>query len=446
MPLKPFVPEYIVVHLAKPEEAAENVRVSFTDYIKNVASSEIYPTWPEASLRANILAQISFALNRIYTEWYRSMGYDFDITSSTQYDQKFIKNRDFFDSVVKITDEIFNNYVVKQGQINPYFTQYCDGRTTTCEGLSQWGSVYLANEGYIPYEILQYYYGDDINIVYNAPVRPNIPSYPGRPLKVGSSGNDVTIIKRELNRIAKSYPYIPKISPINPVFTPAVKTSVERFQEVFNLEVDGIVGKATWYKIKFIYSSVKKLADLYSEGLKLEDISTQYSSEIKIGDTGDEVYVIQYYLAVIAYFDELLPVIAVDGIFGKKTEEAVIAFQEQFGLNATGVVEKNTWNTITDIYDKTLNDVLLLFPDIRDELYPGRVLSFGMQGIDVRSLQNFINLAADKNAYIPKLSADGIFGPATENAVRIIQSRNQLLANGIVGPLTWNKIISLSKD
>ena len=163
----PVVPEYITVHLGLPDQPAENVRVPFVAYIKNVASSEIYPNWPESAIHANILAQISYAMNRIYTEYYRSRGYDFDITSTTQYDQKFILNRDIFENISQIVDHIFNDYVVKQGTVQPYFTQYCNGTTSTCPGLSQWGTVGLARQGLVPYEILQHFYGDDINIVFN---------------------------------------------------------------------------------------------------------------------------------------------------------------------------------------------------------------------------------------------------------------------------------------
>ena len=159
---RPVIPETITVHLGAPDQAAENVTIPFAEYIKNVASSEIYPTWPEAAIRANILAQISFALNRIYTEHYPSQGYDFDITNNTQYDQNFVRNRDIFENISQIVDDIFNDYVVRQGSIEPLFTQYCNGTTSTCDGLSQWGTVDLADQGLIPYEILQYYFGDDI--------------------------------------------------------------------------------------------------------------------------------------------------------------------------------------------------------------------------------------------------------------------------------------------
>ena len=250
----PVIPEYITVHLGLPDQPAENVRVRFVDYIKNVASSEIYPNWPESAIRANILAQISYALNRVYTEYYRSKGYDFDITSTTQFDQKFIQNRDVFENISQIVDDIFNNYVIKRGTVQPYFTQYCNGTTSTCDGLSQWGTVDLAKRGMTPEEILREYYGDDIEIVMNAPVA-NVPqSYPGVPLRLGSVGENVRIIKRQLNRIADNYPAIPRIPDINGYFDKATEDAVRKFQSIFNLTVDGVIGKATWYKIKSIYN------------------------------------------------------------------------------------------------------------------------------------------------------------------------------------------------
>ena len=177
---EPYIPETITVHLGSPDSNAPNVTVDFPTYVKNVASSEIYPTWPENSLRANIYVIVSFALNRIYTEWYRSRGYDFDITSSTQFDQKFINGREIFENISRLVDELFNDYVRRQGSIEPLFTAFCNGTTVTCGGLSQWGTVGLAQDGLTPYEILQYYYGDDIDIVRNAPVRSASPLIPGK--------------------------------------------------------------------------------------------------------------------------------------------------------------------------------------------------------------------------------------------------------------------------
>lgn len=217
-----------------PGQAAENVTIPFAEYIKNVASSEIYPTWPEAAIRANILAQISFALNRIYTEHYPSQGYDFDITNNTQYDQNFVRNRDIFENISQIVDDIFNDYVVRQGSVEPLFTQYCNGTTSTCDGLSQWGTVDLADQGLIPYEILQYYFGDDINIVFGAPVQGIERSYPGVPLRQGSAGEDVRILQRQLNRISDNYPAIPKLL-VDGFFGVETEAAVREFQRIFNL-------------------------------------------------------------------------------------------------------------------------------------------------------------------------------------------------------------------
>ena len=262
----PVIPETIVVHLGPPKQPAENIEVSFSDYIKNVASSEIYPTWPAEALRANIYAQISFALNRIYTEWYRSRGYDFDITSSTQFDQAFVKDRDIFENISDLVDEIFNDYLRRPDRAEPLFAQFCSGTTVTCDGLSQWGSVTLANQGLDALEILQQYYGDNLELVEDAPIE-NLPeSYPGVPLQLGDSSNDVYQIQQSLERIRRNFPAIPAVPVVDGVFDPDTQEAVRVFQQVFNMPVTGVVDKATWYRIKEIYTSVKRLADLYSEG------------------------------------------------------------------------------------------------------------------------------------------------------------------------------------
>lgn len=245
MPATPVVPETITVHLGPPGSSARNVEVPFAAYIKNVASHEIYPTWPENAIRANILAQISYALNRVYTEYYRTRGYDYDITSTTQYDQAYVDGGDVFENISQIVDDSFNNYIVRQGSVEPLFAQFCDGVRTQCGGLSQWGSVDLARDGMNPYEILQYYYGGDISIVFNAPVGGNVPSYPGRPLRRGDVGNDVLLLQRQLSRIRRNYPAIPEIPEPSTVFDVPMEEAVKSFQQIFNLTPDGIVGKAT---------------------------------------------------------------------------------------------------------------------------------------------------------------------------------------------------------
>ena len=226
----PVVPEYITVHLGAPDAPAENVTLSFPDYIKNVAASELYPTWNENALRANILAQISVALNRVYTEFYRSRGYDFDITNNTQYDQAFTANRATFENINAIVDDIFNNYIVRRGNIEPLYAQFCDGVRTQCRGLSQWGSEELGRQGKTPYEILQYYYGPDIDLVFNAPVGDSTPSYPGRPLSRGSTGEDVRTLQRQLLRIRKNYPAIPNIPDTSGIYDVPTEEAVRARQ------------------------------------------------------------------------------------------------------------------------------------------------------------------------------------------------------------------------
>ena len=437
---RPIIPETITVHLGAPGSNAANVVVPFPDYIKNVASSEIYPTWPESAIRANIYAQISFALNRIYTEWYRSRGYDFDITNNTQYDQKFIYGRDIFENISNIVDDIFNNYVVRQGYVEPLFTSYCNGTTVTCPGLSQWGTVDLANQGMVPYEILQYYYGDNIDIVQNAPVGTNIESYPGAPLSIGASGNDVQILQTELNRIANNYPAIPKINPINGVFGPSTAEAVRIFQGIFGIPQTGVVDKSTWYRIKYIYTSVKNLAELGSEGLRLEDVALPYPRLLREGMRGNEVAVIQYYLRTVGTYNSFVPVIEVDGIFGPKTTEAVKAFQTYSGLTPDGIVGRNTWNALQEAYRGILNTLPPGYNENRAKLYPGSLLSRGSTGQDVTDLQTYLSLIGRTYTNIPEIPVTGYFGEQTENAVRAFQTAFGLEVTGTVGSSTWSAI------
>lgn len=439
-PVLPVIPEYITVHLGKPDQAAQNVQVPFAEYIKSVASSEIYPTWPDSSLRANIYAIISFALNRIYTEWYRSKGYDFDITNSTQYDQAYQYQREIFENISNIVDDLFNDYVIKQGSVEPYFTQFCNGTTTKCKGLSQWGTVDLANEGYVPYDILTHYYGDDINLVKNAPVQNIESSYPGIPIRPGQSGNDVLKIQNQLNRIHKNFPSVTQIPKPDSVFGADTEKSVKSFQKTFNLTQDGIVGKATWYKIKEIYNGVKKLSELTSEGIKLEEVTPAFSNEIAKGSYGVEAQTVQYYLAVIGYFNEAIPIIPVDGYFGDTTEAAVKAFQSMYGLPVTGVVNADTWNKMTEVYSGIVFSLPESFYQGRASLYPGVVLKTGMESEDVRKIQVYLNTIRTVYPSIPAVPATGFFGDQTYNAVIAFQKIFGIAPTGLVGPGTWNKL------
>ena len=228
----PYIPKTITVHMGLPDQWAENVTVSFPDYVKNVASSEIYPTWEPAAIRANVLAIISFALNRVYTEFYPSRGYDFQITSTTAYDQKFIRGRDIFENISQVVDEIFTDYIRRQGFVEPLSAKFCNGTTTTCDGLSQWGSQELAQDGLNSMEILRRYYGNDIELVLDAPIQDLQSSYPGTPLRLGSVGEDVVILQAMLNRISQNYPAIPKINPAIGSFNEETEAAVKKFQSI----------------------------------------------------------------------------------------------------------------------------------------------------------------------------------------------------------------------
>ncbi len=436
----PYIPEEITVHLGRPNQDAPNVTVSFPDYIKNVASSEIYPSWPETALRANIYAIITFALNRVYTEWYRSRGYNFDITSSTQYDQSFQQGRDIFGNISDIVDDIFNDYVVRQGSIAPYFTQFCNGTTVTCDGLSQWGTVTLANQGYTPYQMLQYYYGNDINIVENAPVREEVASYPGTPLRFGIADNDVRTIQLELNRIADNYPAIPKVSNTNGYFDRSTEEAVRAFQRVFNLTEDGIVGKATWYKIKLIYNSVRRLGELSSEAITLAEVSPVFPAVLQEGSRGRNVRELQYYLNVVAYFNNALPSIPIDGIFGPQTTAAVRAFQQFYGLPVDGIVGEQTWNTLQDVYQGIRASLSEGYQGQRAKIFPGELLLEGSEGQNVRDLQTYLSLIGKTYTSLPEIPITGYYGTQTAAAVRAFQKAFGIEETGVVSAVTWSAI------
>ena len=348
-PVSPYVPQRITVHLGGPNTNADNVTVNFQDYVKNVASSEIYPTWDESALRANILAIVSFALNRVYTEFYRSRGYDFDITSSTAIDQAFVNGRSYFETISRLVDELFNDYLRRPGFVEPLASKFCNGTTVTCEGLSQWGSQNLAQQGYTSTQILRSYYGD-VEIVNNAPIRGITSSYPGTPLRVGSTGPNVVVLQVALNRIAQNYPAIPKIPTVDGIFGSRTEASVRALQQIFGLTADGIVGPATWYQIVRLYTAVTNLSELRSQGQRYYAISWSPPNALQVGSSGEIVRFLQYMLNVLAAYISGIPPVTEDGIYGPATRSAVLAAQRRFGLPETGVVNTQTWDEIYDQY------------------------------------------------------------------------------------------------
>ncbi len=442
----PTIPDTITVHLGAPTENAPNVTVPFVDYIANVASSEIYPTWPESAIRANIYAQISFALNRIYTEYYRVRGYDFDITNATSIDQYFVNGRDIYENISQIVGEIFDTYIVRQGSIEPLFAQFCNGTTVTCAGLSQWGSVSLANEGYTPYEILQYYYGEDIDLVSDAPVMNITSSLPDRLLRLGTAGDDVRQIQIRLNRISDNYPSIPKIAIPDGVFSFDTEDAVRRFQEVFSIPADGIVGKSTWYAIQFIYNAVKRLNELDSEGITLSEVTQQYTRALSEGSVGIEVQNVQYLLSYLAEFYNTIPPVAIDGVFGPATTSAVSAFQSTFELPVTGEVDFATWDVLYRTYLGFLATIPFQYTEGNILPYPGVPLRLGSQDDSVRVLQEYLNFISQWIPEIPSVSPTGYFGEQTQNAVLAAQDFLGIPQNGTVASVTWSAIADLYSD
>lgn len=429
------IPKKITVHLGKPSANVSNVTVGFQEYIANVASSEIYPTWPEQAIRANILAQISLALNRIWTEWYPSRGYAFNITGSPGYDQAYVAGRTVFAIMERITAELFNTYVRRSGDQEPYFTEYCDGKLVTCPGMKQWGTVDRANEGKSALQILRYYYGDRVQLVTSSNIADIPVSWPGVTLKLGSTGTSVSTLQRQLSRIAKDYPSFGKPE-VTGTFDAATEQCVKNFQKQFSLTVDGLVGKATWYKISYIYVSVKDLSELTSEG---ETATGTESSGIwpgvvlKRGSTGSEVEQVQFWLSELAQFNSALPDLTVDGNFGAATERAVKVFQQEQGLTADGVVGQATWEALYAAW-------LDMQSDLGGTAWPGIVLRRGDTGMEVRLVQFWLRLAAENYSALAAVSVDGNFGAATQRAVTGFQSLFGLTADGLVGRATWNKL------
>ncbi len=434
-----YIPETVTVHLGAPDESAQNVTLPFIDYIKNVASSEIYPTWPSQSLRANITAQISLALNRIYTEWYRSRGYDFDITNSTAFDQAFVYGRNIFDEISEVADEIFNQYIVRPNTVSPLFASYCNGTTSTCAGLSQWGTVALANDGQTSEDILGFYYGD-INIAETNDIRTPEESYPGTPLTLGTQSEDVRILQEQLNRIAINFPQLPLIT-VNGIYDARTQETVEVFQRLFILPISGSVDRATWYRISQIYTSVKRLGELTSEGQRAAYNQQLYpGSPLKLYSRGSEVQEIQFYLQRISRFNSAVQSPTLDGIFGGDTQRAVISFQNAYGLEPTGTVDERTWASIVSVYNGTLDNVQEPENSLNTIPFPGYVVSVGAQGEYVKYIQETLNVINNVFLTIPELVADGIYGEQTQKAVNDFAALFGYNASGSIDNALWSKI------
>lgn len=435
------IPRQIRVHLGRPSASAENITVDFIYYIKNVCSSEVYPTWPKEALLANIHAQVSLALNRVYTEWYPSKGYDFDITNNTAYDQAFVKNRNIYDSISELVDDVFNQFLRKRNFAEPFYAEYCDGKIAQCPGMKQWGTLELANQGMDALSILQYYYTDEVRLVASERIEDVKGSYPGTPLRVGSQGSAVFLIQQQLNAISVNYPLIKPLYPVDGIFDSQMEESVKVFQKQFNLTQDGIVGKSTWYKINYIYVAVRKLAELGSIGRVENELSGEWPQVIlRYGDRSVYVQQLQFYLSTIALYNNAISMIStIDSFFGEQTERAVSSFQRYYGLKVDGIVGEVTWNRIFSIYADTIH---ITNPPNEAPVYPGVAIKLGASGQDVLSIQEALNTVGLEYPSIIVLVEDGIFGAMTLEAVVQFQQLFGLEEDGIVGLATWNALFT----
>ncbi len=434
-------PLYITVHLGAPDEEALNVTVPYLDYIKNVASSELYPTWPEEALRANVLAISSVALNRLFTEWYRTRGYDFDITNTTQYDQAYVHERGIFDSISNVVNQTFDQYIVREGRIEPLFATFCDGRVSQCNGMYQWGSVDLANQGYSAEEILRYYYGDDITLVSSGPAVEIPETYPGHPLSLGDSGIDVFRMQHSLSRINDNFPLIPTVE-VNGYFDERTENAVRVFQEVFNLPVTGIVDSDTWYQIRYIYIAVTSLAELASEGLSFEELRQLFSNIVLEGGTLPIVAYIELFLNIISLkYDQIQP-IEVNTFYGPETTEAVRTYQNIMGLTPTGIVDQETINLLyRDTYSiLTSTPVEELSLPILPYMGVDLVQGMGPEYPRVILLEIMLNTISPMHPEINPVRISGEFDSSTRAAVIAFQNLYGLPATGVVDEETWNRI------
>jgi peptidoglycan hydrolase-like protein with peptidoglycan-binding domain len=444
---RPTIPETITVHMGRPEEDAPNIVVPFMDYIKNVASSELYPTWPENALRANILAEISNALNRVFTKYYPILGYNFDITNSPELDQSFIYGRTTFDNINRLVEELITSYISRRGDVEPLYTLNCNG-TPKCEGISLWGTVDLANQGLSVIDILRVYDGDDIVINSETNLAPIPGTIPYRMMKPGDSGEDIQDIQIRLNRIANNYPSIPKISPTDGEYNTQTVNAVMEFQRIFDLNQTGILDPATWIEIQKVYRSIKRLSDLGADDGALFNFNAPFPDKILLGEESLYVRVLQYYLAVVAQFFPTIPDVLIDGVFGVETQHSLRSFQGIYGLPITGIFDKETRDVLYNVYRGIINTLSNYFESLPAfaQFSPQYVMSYGMRGEDVKLLQEYIRKLASVFSDIPYVEADGVFGYNMRNAVMAVQNHFGLIPNGFVNGYTWDVICDAYKD
>ena len=383
-------------------------------------------SWPEEALRANIIAQVSLALNRIWTEWYPSRGYSFNITGSPGYDQAYVNGRTVFAVMERLTAELFSTFVQRSGDAEPYFTEYCDGKTVTCPGMKQWGTVDRAREGMNALQILRYYYGNRVQLVTTDNIAAIPSSYPGSPLRRGSTGTNVRILRKQLSRIAKDYPSFGKPA-VTGTFDEATENSVKKFQKQFSLTADGAVGQRTWNTLYAAW--VDAQSDLGGTAWP--------GTALRRGAVGMEVRLVQFWLRLAADNYSALRTVTVDGSYGAATVSAVEAFQTLFGLTPDGVVGRSTWNKLKEVGLAVANKI------VAANVAPGQFTTTtraGSSGTAVRAVQYYLRRLAAYYSDVPRVAVDGKFGAATTRAVKAWQSRAGLTVDGVVGRLTFQSL------
>ena len=383
-------------------------------------------SWPEEALRANIIAQVSLALNRIWTEWYPSRGYSFNITGSPGYDQAYVNGRTVFAVMERLTAELFNTFVQRSGDAEPYFTEYCDGKTVTCPGMKQWGTVDRAREGLNALQILRYYYGNRVQLVTTNNIAAIPSSYPGSPLRRGSTGSSVEQVQFWLSDLAQFDSSLVRVS-VDGSYGAATERAVRTFQQKQNLTADGVVGQTTWNALYAAW--VDAQSDLGGTAWP--------GTALRRGDTGMEVRLVQFWLRLAADNYSALRTVTVDGSYGAATVSAVTAFQSLFGLTADGVVGRSTWNKLKEVGLAVANKI------VAANVAPGQFTATtreGSSGTAVRAVQYYLRRLAAYYSDVPTVTVDGKFGAATTRAVKAWQTRAGLTVDGVVGRLTFQSL------
>ena len=442
------IPNFVTVHLGRAENQAPNVRVPFIDYVKNVASHEIFDTWPEQTLIANIYCIVSLTLNRVFTEFYRKRGLNFDITATTHMDQKYTHHGTIGGRISAVVDRIFNNYLAIVGHLEPFLSLYNDGVVANFPGrLSQWGSMFDARDrGMNAWQIIRKYYPQNLELRQCNHFSGPLESWPGSPLSQGSQGEAVRTMQRYLNRILGRYTNT-IISPTDGIFGPSTRNSVLLFQQIYNLPHTGVVDRATWYQIGRIYGIEKALWEMNSEGIRIGIGRTPPTVTIREGATGARVTELQFLLDFIGMYYDEIPFVAETSRFDRLTTDAVRAFQRLFGLTADGAVGPATWRKLYEVYwgiiDNAPTQPPIPAPEDPPNMppYPGTVLRVGSSGESVRLVQQALNRLSTAVPGIPQLAEDGDFGAQTRDAVIAFQRIFGLTIDGTVGPVTWNRLM-----